>query len=338
MDAYPIFLKLEGASCLIVGGGEAAARKADLLLRAGASLTLVAPRVIAELADRAAAGELEHCAESFAPAHLRGRKLVIVATGDEALARRVSAAARAAGVLVNVVDRLEFSTFITGALVDRSPVLVAISTGGAAPVLAREIRATIERLLPTGLGRLAIFADRFRAAVKAAIADGTQRRRFWEHFFQSPVAEAVLAGNEPAARAAMLTLVNRPAEDAEARGRVYIVGAGPGDPDLLTLRALRLLSEADVILRDARIVDGILDRARRDAEWIDLGRGGDPRILLARHARAGRRVLRLVSGDPLASANVREELAYLRARDIAVELVPGVPVDAATRQVAAVNA
>ncbi len=233
---------------------------------------------------------------------------------------------------VNVVDAPQLSTFIMPAVVRRDPVTVAISTGGAAPVLARAIRARIEALLPANLGRLARFADGFRGAVKATHGDETGRRRFWERFFAGPIAAAVLAGDERWAREKMLDAVNRrPAQDERA-GSVALVGAGPGDADLLTLRAVRLLEEADVIVHDRLIGPDVLDRARRDAERIDVGKRpgsaamSQDRInaILLREARAGRRVVRLKGGDPFIFGRGGEEAEYLRRHGVHVSIVPGI--------------
>jgi uroporphyrin-III C-methyltransferase/precorrin-2 dehydrogenase/sirohydrochlorin ferrochelatase len=332
MDVFPVFLKLRDRACLVVGGGRAAEQKAQLLLRAGASVTVVATQLTEALGELAEAGRISRRAEPLTAAHVRDQTLVVAATEDEALAQQASALARAAGVPVNVVDRPELSTFVAGAVVDRSPVLVAISTGGAAPVLAREIRSAIERVLPPALGRLARFADRFRAAVRAAIPDGHARRRFWEGFFKGPIAEAVLAGNEQLAQPAMLTLINRRDPGHGDAGIVHLVGAGPGDPELLTLRAQRLLGEADVIVYDRLVDPRVLEHARRDAERILVGKSrGDHSIgqdginrLLAAHAARGRRVVRLKGGDPFVFGRGGEELEYLRARGVAVEVVPGI--------------
>ncbi|HLI11865.1 MAG TPA: NAD(P)-dependent oxidoreductase [Alphaproteobacteria bacterium] len=331
MDAYPIFLRLKGRPCLIVGGGDVAARKAEWLQRAGAALTVNAQHLVAELAASAAAGTLRHETAPFSPELVCGQTLVIAATDDEALARRVSAVAQRAGVPVNVVDRLDLSTFISGALVDRSPVLVAVSTGGAAPVLAREIRLAIERLLPPRLGDLANLAERFRSAVRAAIPDGRERRRFWQRVFTGPVGRAALAGDGAAAQRAMLALVNRKPKRRVAAGCVHIVEIGSDDPDLLTLRAQRLLGEADVVIHD-RVGTAILDHARRDAERI-LAEAREPELIdaqLATLARAGNRVVRLKSRDPLLALH-HGELGYLRARGITVDVVPSV-VTAATSE------
>jgi len=332
MDVYPLFLKLAGRPCLLVGGGEVARRKAELLLRAGGVLTVVAERLAPELHAAAKAGRIRHLAGPLLPAHFLGQTLALVATEDEALARRTSALAHAAGVPVNVVDRPELSSFIAPALVDRSPVLVAISTGGASPLLAREIRLAIERLLPSGLGRLAGLARQFRAAAKAAIPGAAARRRFWERCLKGPVADAMLAGDEARARAAMVALVNRAGRERGTSGMVYLVGAGSGDPELLTLRAHRLLGEADAIVYDRLVDPRVLERARRDARRIHVGKAKgrhglsqDGAIaLLVELARQGKRVVWLKAGDPVVFGRGGEELSALRARGVAVEVVPGI--------------
>ncbi len=332
MDVYPLFLKIAGRPCLLVGGGAAAERKAELLMRAGARLTIVAERLTPGLARAAGAGRLRHLAAPLGPEQFRGQALVVVASEDEALAREASVLAHGAGVPVNVVDRPELSTCIAGAVVDRSPVLVAITTGGAAPVLARELRLAIERLLPPSLGRLAAFAERFRAAAKAALPSPRARRRFWERFFASALAKAVLAGDEAGAQAAMVARVNRGEMRGEDVGIVHLVGAGPGDPELLTLRAHRLLAEADTIVYDRLVDPAVLELGRRDAERIHVGKAAgrhslsqdEINALLARLASQGKRVVRLKGGDPFVFGRGGEELEALRARGIAVAVVPGV--------------
>ncbi len=340
MKYYPAFMNLSGRPVLLVGGGEPAARKLRLLLKAGARVTAVAPRInteIAELAETGAetgakTGGVTLRRRRFRPADLEGQRLVIGATGLPAVDAEVSHAAEAAGLAVNIVDRPELSTFITPAIVDRDPVVIGISTGGAAPVLARRIRATIEALLPSRLGRLASFAESFRSAVAALIPDGRPRRVFWDGFFDGPIARSVLTGNERAAREAMLSLVNRRGSREAPEGSVAIVGAGPGDPDLLTLRALTALQNADVVVYDRLIGPEILDRARRDAERIYVGKSkGDHAAsqdeindLLLDHARSGKRVVRLKGGDPFIFGRGGEEVEHLRRHGISVELVPGI--------------
>ena len=260
---------------------------------------------------------------------MRGQALVIAATGLDAVDSRVSEAARDAGIPVNAVDRRDLSDFSVPAIVDRDPIVVAVSSGGAAPVLARRLRERIEALLPSRLGDLARFAERFRTSV-AAMVPAPSRRRFWELFFEGPVATRLLAGEGHGAREAMLGLVNAPTR--REPGSVAIVGAGPGDPDLLTLRALRLLQDADVIVHDRLVGAGVLDLARRDAQRICVGKArgnhslGQDGInaLLAERALAGQRVVRLKGGDPLIFGRGGEEVEHLRRLGIAVQVVPGI--------------
>jgi uroporphyrin-III C-methyltransferase/precorrin-2 dehydrogenase/sirohydrochlorin ferrochelatase len=257
---------------------------------------------------------------------------VCAATGLAEVDARVAEAARAAGVPVNVADRAELSSFIVPAIVERDPVVIGISSGGAAPILASRLREAIERLLPARVGKLADFADSFRSAVKATVPGATASFRFWDRFFDGPVADQVLAGNETGARERMLTLVNGRGAGEPPRGGVAIVGAGPGDPDLLTLRALRLIQRADVVVHDKLVGPGVLDLVRRDAERIYVGKSrgehskeqAEINALLAEQALAGRRVVRLKGGDPFIFGRGGEEADYLRQRGISVELVPGI--------------
>lgn len=334
MKYYPTFMNLSGRPALLVGGGEVAARKLRLLLKAGAEVTVVAFDGNREISEHAVAGRISLRRRRFRPADVDGQALVIVATGRPAVDAEVAHAAKVAGLPVNVVDRPDESTFITPAIVDRDPVVIGISTGGSAPVLARRIRAAIETLLPSRLGHLARFAESFRSAV---VSDGRSRRVFWDAFFDSSVARAVLAGDERAARELMLSLVNRRGTAEAPGGSVAIVGAGPGDPDLLTLRALTALQSADVVVYDRLIGPEILDRARRDAERIFVGKAkgdhaaGQDEInaLLADRAGAGQRVVRLKGGDPFVFGRGGEEVDYLRRHGVPVELVPGITAAAA---------
>ncbi len=332
MQYFPAFLDLKDRPCLVVGGGAPAARKARLLMRAGARLTVVARRASPEIEDLDAAGALRLVRRGFVAGDASGRAAVVSATGLGDVDARVSEAARAAGVPVNVVDRPELSSFVVPAIVERDPVVIGISSGGTSPVLARRLRARIEALLPARLGRLARFAESFRAAVRATVPDPAQRQRFWTGVFDGPVAEDVLAGREAAAREAMLGLVNRPDTTRAPEGLVHIVGAGPGDPDLLTVKALRLMERADVAVYDRLVTPEILSRLRRDAERIYVGKAkgahalSQDRInaLLLDQARAGKRVLRLKGGDPFVFGRGGEELEYLRRHGVHVEVVPGV--------------
>jgi uroporphyrin-III C-methyltransferase/precorrin-2 dehydrogenase/sirohydrochlorin ferrochelatase len=331
MDYLPLFFDLRSRRALVVGGDEPAARKIRLLDKAGAELTVVAPEANEEIADLAAAGRLMLHRRAFLAADVAGCAAVFSATGDLTADRDVAAAAQAANVPVNVTDRPELSTFIVPAIVDRDPIVIGISSGGTAPVLARTLRAQIESLLPARLGALARFAAGFRKAAQGVLPSAAARRQFWERFFVSPVAETVLAGDDVAARSAMLPLLNRAAHDA-APGVVYLVGAGPGDADLLTFRALRLMQQADVVLYDELIGPDILDRVRRDAERIYVGKSkgrhslsqDDINARMLREAQAGKRVLRLKGGDPFVFGRGGEEREYLRRHDIEVVSVPGI--------------
>ena len=329
MRFFPIFLDLDHQPVLVVGGGEQAVQKVRLLAKTKAEIKLLAPTVCTEIADLAAAGALTWEPRDLAARDLVGVRLAYVALADDAAAARAVAIARAAGVPVNAVDRQELCDFITPAIVDRDPVVVAIGTEGTAPVLARQIKARLEAMLPSGLGGLARWAATLRERAAAAVSKGLARRRFWDGFFDGPVARAFLAGQLD--RAA--DLVERDlAGESGVGGRVTLVGAGPGDPDLLTFKAMRALQEADVIVADRLASPAVLERARRDADRILVGKtpgqaspGQDEiNAILLREARAGRHVVRLKGGDPFVFGRGGEELAVLRAAGIEVEVVPGV--------------
>lgn len=332
MRYFPAFFDLSGRSVLLVGGGTAAAGKLRLLRKAGAGVRLVAPALTPEIEALAARGGIALKRRRFLERDLECQALVVAATGREAVDGAVSRAARTAGLPVNVVDRPELSSFVMPAIVDRDPVVVGISTGGSAPVLARRLRARIEAALPSRLGRLARFAESFRSAVAALVPDGRERRAFWEAFFDGPLARRVLAGEERAAREAMLSLVNRRGSRQAPGGSVALVGAGPGDPDLLTLRALARIQDADVLVYDRLVGPDILERARRDAARIDVGKAkgrqaasqDEINALLLREVRAGKRVVRLKGGDPYVFGRGGEEAEALTRHGIAVEVVPGI--------------
>jgi uroporphyrin-III C-methyltransferase/precorrin-2 dehydrogenase/sirohydrochlorin ferrochelatase len=332
VNYFPAFLDLKDRPVLLVGGGELAARRLRLLAKAGARVTVVSAWVEGEIAAAISSGEATAIARGFVAGDVKGRTAVFAASGDAELDRRAAEAARLAGVPVNVMDSPDLSSFIVPAIVERDPVVIGISTGGASPVLARRIRERIESALPARLGALAEFAERFRAAVKATLPDAGKRLRFWDRFFDSAVASAVLAGDERIAREKMLALVNGRAASEAPRGAVAIVGAGPGDPDLLTFRALRLMQQADVVVHDKLIGPAILDYARRDAERVFVGKTkgqhsksqDEINELLAELAGQGKRVVRLKGGDPFVFGRGGEELRYLRARGIDAEVVPGI--------------
>src|SRR5947207_3447172 len=265
-------MNVRGRPCLLVGGGEVAARKARLLLEAGASVTVVAPVLGPTLGRLVTERRVIHRAESFDENHLPGNSLAFAATDDRAVNERVHRAAVTRGIPVNVTDQPDLCTFIMPSIVDRSPVIVAVSTGGAAPVLARLLRARLATLIPASYGRLADLVARFRGRVKQHFKHSTQRRRFWESVLDGPIAEQVHAGQEAAARAALERAIESADGAAAPQGAVYLVGAGPGDPDLLTFRALRLMQQADVVVHDRLVSPEVLALVRREARLIHAGK------------------------------------------------------------------
>ena len=334
MRYFPFFFDLRGRRLLIVGGGEVALRKAELLSAAGAQLTAVAPTILPELATLIAknGGTLQH--RAYTAADIDGCIAVISATDDDSLNRRVCADARARQTPINVVDNPALCDFIFPAIIDRAPLLVAVSSGGDSPVLARRIRARIEMLLPSALGRLCDFCAQFRDSVKTALPMA-RRRLFWEHILDGATAEAVLSGDTAGGAALLETELQRFAadnEDSANGGEVYLLGAGPGDADLLTFRAHRLLQQADVVLYDRLVSPAVLALARRDATKIFVGKTRDCHLatqqeineLLIAHAKQGRRVARLKGGDPFIFGRGGEEMLALRAAKIRYHTVPGI--------------
>ncbi len=331
MDFLPIFLNVRAQPCLIVGGGVVAARKVELLLKAQANITVVAPELCPALMAMHRAGQFTHVAATFTAEQIDQPHVVIAATDDEAVNRAVADAAQRKKIPVNVVDRPELCTFIMPAIIDRSPVVVAVSSGGASPVLARLLRARLESLVPASYGRLATLVSAFRDKVKARFAPGPDRRVFWERVLQGSVAELVYAGRDADARAALeQQLANT--HGSIAQGEVYLVGAGPGDPDLLTFRALRLMQQADVVVYDRLVSQQVLELVRRDAEKLYAGKERDNHAipqedinhLLVRLAKEGKRVLRLKGGDPFIFGRGGEEIATLAAEGIPFQVVPGI--------------
>nr|WP_322940254.1 siroheme synthase CysG [Pseudomonas sp. s4] len=328
MQFLPLFHKLQDRPVLVVGGGEVALRKARLLAEAGACLRVVAPDVRREL--QAMAGEQGVFLRGYQSDDLQGVGLVIAATDDEPLNARISAEAQALGIPVNVVDAPALCSVIFPAIVDRSPLIVAVSSGGDAPVLARLIRAKIETWIPASYGQLANLGKRFRERVKQLFPDVQQRRVFWEDVFQGQIAESVFAGKPEEGERLLEARLAGAAP--RALGEVYLVGAGPGDPDLLTFRALRLMQQADVVLYDRLVAPAIIDLCRRDAERIYVGkRRADHAVpqeqinqLLIDLAKQGKRVLRLKGGDPFIFGRGGEEIEQLAAKGVPFQVVPGI--------------
>jgi uroporphyrin-III C-methyltransferase/precorrin-2 dehydrogenase/sirohydrochlorin ferrochelatase len=332
MRTFPIFVSFDGKPPLVVGGGELAAVKTRLLLMRAPSVDVAADAVTHELAKFAEQGLVTVIAPLPGIDQLRGRPLVIAATEDDEEDTRVSAIARALGVPVNVPDRPELCTFALPAIVDRGEVTVAIGTSAAAPVLAQRLRAWLERELHPRLDALAKLAGEFRGVVAKRVPTGPTRRKFWESVFEGAAAEAMLEGDEAKARALIGTAIDEAAGAGPTKGRVLLVGAGPGDPELLTMKAVRALKAADVILYDRLVGDAVLDHARREAELIPVGKAKgahslkqtEINALLIEHASDGKTVVRLKGGDPFIFGRGGEELDALRAAGIAVEIVPGV--------------
>lgn len=332
MKHVPLFACLAGQPCLVVGGGEVAHRKVAPLVAAGARVTVNAPALAPALEAWAAEGRIRVVRQGFDPGLVAGALLVIAATDDGAVNRAVAGAAAAAFRLCNVVDDPEHSTFISPSVVDRSPVVVAVSSGGQAPVLARMVRQQIERLLPLRLRELADWAGRWRQAVRERLPELRARRRFWERVFAGDLGAHVLAGRMAQADAALRAALDDATGTPPAAGEAWLVGAGPGDPELLTLRGFALLQHADVVLHDRLAAPGLLAYARRDAEIINVGKtGGQPSLsqdeitaLLLDRVRAGKRVCRLKGGDPLVFGRGGEEALALATAGLPFQIIPGI--------------
>lgn len=329
LDVFPAFHKVAGRRVLVVGGGDEAAAKVRLLAETNARVLVVAAHAEPAMQAAIELAGASHVARDLEGADLQGAALVFSAMEDEHADRAVVAAARAAGVPVNAVDKPELCDFYTGALVNRAPIAVAITSTGVGPVLARHIRARIEAMLPRETGTLARLAESFRDTVSRVIANSEARRRFWASFFSGTVADRVHAGRTDEARVEIQRLLNGASDDA---GFVWIVGAGPGAEDLLTLRAQRVLQEADVIVHDGLVPAAVVAMGRRDAMRIAVGKAkgahshsqAEINAILVREAANGRRVVRLKAGDPMVFGRAGEEIAALREAGVAYEIVPGV--------------
>lgn len=332
MDYLPIFLQLTGRSALIVGGGPVAARKAQLVLAAGPKLTIVAPSLSNAMRELIEAHQLTWHEREFIPADLAGVKLVIAATDDAAVNSTVFEQADARNIPVNVADQPQLCSFILPAIVDRSPAIVAVSTGGRSPVLARYLKSKLERQLPFGLPNFTRLLGDMRDKVKAALRDTEQRRRFWDHIIDGPIGDAALAGELADTRDQIDAQLQTWNESERGKGSVYLIGAGPGDPELLTLRGQRLLQRAEVVLYDRLIPTRLLELCRREAELIYVGKQAKSHVvsqasigeLLVKHAQAGKCVARLKGGDPFVFGRGGEELADLIAAGIDFQVVPGI--------------
>lgn len=331
MDYFPVFLKLKDQACLVVGAGEVAARKIELLARAGAKITVIAEQISPAVLSLQAAHNLTLVQKSFSSADLGAFRLVVSATDNNETNRLVAKTATEQNIPCNVVDTPELCSFIFPAIIDRSPIIAAVSSGGASPVLARLLRAKLETVIPPAYGRLAELAEKFRDKVKLHINNPAQRRIFWENVLQGSVAELIFSGNEQEAERQLQQTLLTQSENTRL-GEVYLVGAGPGAPDLLTFRALRLMQQADVVVYDRLVSPEILDLVRRDAEKIYVGKQRQYHALpqesintlLADLAKAGKRVVRLKGGDPFIFGRGGEEIETLMQEGIAFQVVPGI--------------
>jgi uroporphyrin-III C-methyltransferase/precorrin-2 dehydrogenase/sirohydrochlorin ferrochelatase len=331
MQFLPVFLNVRAQHCLVVGGGEVAYRKAVLLDRAGARLRVVAPAIEPQLETLVIAGAGELCLREFQDSDLDGVFLAVAATDDEEVNAAVSVGAKARGLPVNVVDKPSLCSFIVPAIVDRSPVVIAISSGGASPILTRKLKEKLETLIPAAYGRLGLLLASYRGRVKSVVGDFKRRTRFWESLLSGPFQEMVLAGREDEARRHLELRLSQ-ADQLDVGGEVFLVGAGPGDPDLLTLKALRLMQEADVVLYDRLVSPEILQRIRPDAEKIHVGKERANHTLpqeqinelLVRLAKEGNKVLRLKGGDPFIFGRGGEEIDRLAHERIAFQVIPGI--------------
>ncbi len=331
MDYFPLFLKLKHQPCLVVGAGKIAARKIELLGRTGARITVIAEDIHASVSAMQNSLQLDIIHRSFRETDVTDMRLVVSATNNRACNEQVAAAAASRQIPVNVVDHPDLCSFIFPAIVDRSPLIAAISSGGVSPVLARILRSKIEGAIPAAYGRLAQFAEKFRLLVKQRIQEAPQRRIFWETILNGPVAELVFMGKIAEAEQALKSNLEQ-AQPASAKGEVYLIGAGPGDPDLLTFRALRLMQQADVVVYDRLVSPGILEMIRRDAEKIYVGKQRSRHSLpqesinelLAKLALSGKRVARLKGGDPFIFGRGGEEIETLMQQGIGFQVVPGI--------------
>ena len=369
MNTFPLFFKLEDRKVLIVGGGDVALRKADLLSRAGACITVLAPTIMAEIQALLSDSKHQLIYENYHKTYMTGARVIIAATDDETLNHQIHADATEINIPVNVVDTPPLCDFIFPAIVDRNPIVIGISSNGKAPVLARLLRARLETLIPQGYGKLAKLAGDFRAEVKSKIPTLTGRRQFWERAFEGQVSELMFAGNETQAAAQLQADLNdtaakidrtsnadtqipqtaisvtdskdQPQQHPEHSaatpektpiGEVYIVGAGPGDPELLTFKALRLMQQADIVYYDALVSPQVLDLCRRDADKVFVGKKRSNHAvaqlgineLLVNSAKEGRRVVRLKGGDPFIFGRGGEEIESLRAHGVPYQVVPGI--------------
>lgn len=331
MQNYPIFIDLKGQACLVVGGGPVALRKIRLQLAAGADITVIAPQLCDELKNELG-DQITHLERGFEDKDIIGYRLITAATNIPQVNQRVSELAQAANVPVNVVDQPELCSFITPSIIDRDPVTIAISTDGAAPVLAKQLRGQIEALIPQGLAQLASAMRNGREQIAQRLPDESLRKRFWENVVGGSVARAFEAGRTQSAQTELKALIEQANPEQLEQGDVSLIGAGPGDPELLTFKALRLMQQADIVLYDRLVSPEVLELCRRDAERIYVGkRRADHAVpqdqinqKLVDLAKQGNKVVRLKGGDPFIFGRGGEEIELLSESGVPFQIVPGV--------------
>lgn len=333
MDYFPLFIDLKNKHCLVVGAGDIATRKIELLATAGAIITVIAPDISHRVTQLAASNpNIKILQKKFSPDDITQQRLIISATNKMHINALVADHANTHHILVNVVDNPALCSFIVPAIINRSPVVAAVSSGGASPVLARLLRSKLESLIPSSFGKIAKLVEKYRALAKQHINPPAQRRIFWERILQGSMAELFYSGKEAEAELHLKNAILNTPEQLDNIGEVYLVGAGPGDPDLLTFRALRLMQQADIVVYDRLVSHDILQLIRRDAKKIYVGKQRDNHSLpqesinelLARLAKEGKRVVRLKGGDPFIFGRGGEEIATLAEQNINFQVVPGI--------------
>ncbi len=332
MRYFPVFIDAQNLQCLIVGAGEVAARKLELMLKSPAQVTIIAPWICDTVQSYHDHPQVTLLQRPFEENDLAHKDMVFVATDDETLNARIHTLAKQRKVLVNVVDNTPLCQFITPSIIDRSPITIALSSGGVAPVLLRYLRQKLESVIPANISRLGEFSEKFRNKVKHALNGVTARRYFWEDVLDGDIAELVEKGQTEKAEQQFSEALEAAATDQQPQGQVYLVGAGPGDPDLLTFRALRLMQKADVVVYDRLVSPQILELVRRDAEKLYVGKAkshhslpqDDINMLMVNEAKKGNRVVRLKGGDPFIFGRGGEEIQTLIKHDIEFQVVPGI--------------
>lgn len=331
MKHLPIFVSIRNKSCVVIGGGLVATRKIASLMESGAQVTVISPVITAEIKLRIATDSITHHARHFEASDLEGAYLVFAATDNREVNSEIGELAQAKQQLVNIADQPDNGNFVLPSVLDRSPVVIAVSTGGASPVLARQLRMQLEAMIPSACGRLAGITEEYREKVKRFFPQQVQRKQFWERALKGPVSELVYAGQEPSARQHLDEMLEEGLETSPM-GEVYLVGAGPGDPDLLTFKAVRLMQQADVMVYDRLVSQPILDMANPDAERLYVGKQKDDHAvpqdrindLLVEKAMQGKRVLRLKGGDPFIFGRGGEEIETLTEHGVPFQVVPAV--------------